>query len=113
MVTFFTPKTTGSPANEPPIKKVEKQPPHSPQRYTSFKKPRVGATPECPGTGSGKGCEDLEEEDEELDNEDEEPRSKEEDSITKRGKMEGEKLQEDVGKDTVSRERSWSAMRMW
>jgi hypothetical protein len=48
---FFAPKEKGGPAEDPPNKDVEERPPHTPKRFESCKKPRVGTTPERPGTG--------------------------------------------------------------
>jgi hypothetical protein len=67
---FFTPKTTESPAKDSLDANVEEHPPHTPQRlYVSCKNLRVGATPKRPGTVHREEGEESKMEDEELNKE--------------------------------------------
>jgi hypothetical protein len=121
---FFTPKTTESPAKDSLDANVEEHPPHTPQRlYVSCKNPRVGATPERPGTVHREEGEESEMENEELNKEGEEfskelnkegeEFSGEDDEIGSEGdehtnkgdKPEEEKLQEEVVGKAANKER--------
>ncbi len=98
-MTFFAPKATGGPAEDPPDKDVEERPPHTPKRFKSCKKPRVGATPERPGTGGDEDEEfeskeneggDTRKEDDELEREEDDDIIKEDKAGEKEGGDEGE-----------------------
>jgi hypothetical protein len=110
VATFFVPIATGGPAEDPPNKDVEEWPPHTPKRFETCKKPRVGATPEHPGTGGDedKEFESKENEGGDPGKEDDELEKEEDDDIIKEDKA-GEKEGGDEGEEPGGEGEGWES----